>query len=344
MLKKELFTYTSLDLSYARGLLRNMLRIGVCGINEKRALLELRERVARRAESFISQNLGFPHLLLSTCNRTELYFSGEGLWKIGDFFSSHFPERDLFYFYTGVEAFSHLCKVTSGLDSALLGETEIQHQVRLAYARAAKRRTLSKELHFVCQKALRVGKQVRKEWLPSPLLFFEMLWQVAEEHCEGKRVDDLLSRVLLVGWTEMNRRFAHFLQQRGSFSLALATSHFPLTGQIPGVEIASRLLLQEWQRFDWLIFAARASDYLLKGEGESRQLLFDLSVPRNVDPSIQGVSLWNIEEIQKRCVREEEHRRSLDACHRFVEESAERYQERYIEKSLILSGIGLSDH
>ena len=118
------------------------MRVGLIGMNYKLFDLEIREHFAKEAERLLERNLGFPLVLLSTCNRTEIYYSAEDLSEghsailselksgIGEF------SDDNLYSYFGEQCFGHLAKVASGLDSVILGEAEIQRQVKEAYEKA----------------------------------------------------------------------------------------------------------------------------------------------------------------------------------------------------------------
>lgn len=112
------------------------MRIGVIGINSKLASLQLRERLAKACQKhFALQNcLHGPHRIvqLSTCNRTELYFYSHDLAEAHTYILNVLRQeiQDEFdqklYSYFGCDCFQHLCRVATGLDSAIIGETEIQ--------------------------------------------------------------------------------------------------------------------------------------------------------------------------------------------------------------------------
>ncbi|MCC6128026.1 MAG: glutamyl-tRNA reductase, partial [Chlamydiae bacterium] len=179
------------------------LQIGVLGVNFKTASLDLREKISRHARALSEEKSFSFHsavIVLSTCNRTEIYFAGDNLPRIhGDLlalFRSAIdtPFEPHFYSYFGLDCFTHLCRVSSGLDSAIMAETEIQRQVKVAYERASQRSLLPSSLHYVFQKALKVGKEVRNQLAPSfisPSLF-TAIWRLSKEFFE-----DLPSRKLL---------------------------------------------------------------------------------------------------------------------------------------------------
>ena len=119
------------------------MRIGVLGINHKSSELPVREMLARAClckfakQAEIAQELYC--VVLSTCNRTEIYFSADDLAVAHTLILSCLreevpePFEHKLYTYFGFDCFLHLAMVTSGLDSVILGESEIQRQVKIAY-------------------------------------------------------------------------------------------------------------------------------------------------------------------------------------------------------------------
>jgi len=139
------------------------MRIAVLGINHKSSDLELREQLARvvqrslLGESPIAEKLGL--VVLSTCNRTEIYFSQEDLAAAHTELLAHLrseipvPFEHKLYSYFGADCFTHLALVTAGLDSLIPCETEIQRQVKMAYAHGCLYRKLPSAVHFLFQKS-----------------------------------------------------------------------------------------------------------------------------------------------------------------------------------------------
>lgn len=271
----------------------SLLRIGVIGISFKTADLALREAVARGAESLSGNRAVFfshPTVLLSTCNRTEIYFSSEDLTAAhSDVLALLRSQIDVpfehrLYSYFGMDCFFHLSRVASGLDSAVLAETDIQRQVKVAYTES--KIALPGSLHYVFQKALKIGKNVRSEYKMATTLY-GTLWQNAVEFFGDLRQQ----RILLVGYSEINRGLISFLSHKGIHQVTLCTR--------AGVEGAvDRDELRRWREYDWIICATKADGYLIRGNSDRRHLIFDLSVPRVVDPDV-GATLYNIEEIHQ---------------------------------------------
>ncbi len=257
--------------------------IGVMGTHHHRAPLSLREAIVRAVER---QEFGRPVVLLATCNRVELYFQGECE-----------PEwRELFqgqeYTLAGRSALRHLCEVTAGLDSALLGETEIQRQVKLAYLRAG---ALPSVLHFAFQKALKVGKEVRTRLpeLPRRNLGSAMLALVRAQWDNWRE-----RRVMLVGNSAVNRGLIALFTRQGITNVVLVTRS---VGVELGCRVVGREALGLWREFDWVVLASKGDEVLLRDEGGPLRtsLVFDLSVPRLADPELGSrLSLWNVEALE----------------------------------------------
>ncbi len=222
-----------------------VLKVGVIGLNHKTADLAFRESMARGAATLSGEkSLFFPHpiVLLSTCNRMEIYFGGEDLPEIHSdllqWLRGHIPEsfEHRLYSYFGMDCFVHLGRVAAGLDSAIIAETEIQKQVKVAYAKACMYSKLPACLHFIFQKSLKLGKTVRSQVQidrKAPNLF-QAIWQLATE-----KLGNLLEKkIFLIGHSEINRGVAFFLHQKGvqSFTLATAKSCASVVGGCKAVD------------------------------------------------------------------------------------------------------------
>jgi len=149
------------------------------GINHKTAPVALRERVAfgpdvleQALDSLLSQPMVQSGVVLSTCNRTELYLSVEQQADLQERLVRwlcdyhHLNEEDVrqsLYWHQDNAAVSHLMRVASGLDSLVLGEPQILGQVKKAFADSQRGHALSSELERMFQKTFSVAKRVRTE-------------------------------------------------------------------------------------------------------------------------------------------------------------------------------------
>lgn len=151
----------------------------VCGINHTRAPIEVREplQIGReelaRAQTIFSQLPAvMESCIVSTCNRIEFYFvidrQTDPLETVGRFYGQLrnldlTPAHHLFYVRHERKAAEHLFRVAGGLDSMVLGETEILGQLKDAYSSSCRLKIAGKVLHRLFHQAFRVGKQVRSD-------------------------------------------------------------------------------------------------------------------------------------------------------------------------------------
>ncbi len=293
--------------------------IGVIGINEKVAGLKLREKLAKACQQRFHADIHTPNdlsvVLLSTCNRTELYFSSldvaqshQDLLKL----LKHDLAEDfdqLLYSYFGKDCLRHLSRVAAGLDSAILAETEIQGQVRTAYENTAKSRSLPHELHFAFQKALKVGKQVRRT-LPMtrgmPDLEHAIMGAGAQIFPKPEA-----TKVLFVGASEINHKVLAFMKLRGVLDITLCNRSYDTAQAMAhkhGITPLPWEMISSWKQYDWVVFGTKSPDYLvarkdLQGVQVNTRLLIDLSVPRNVAPTVAQdprITLLNIDQLHQR--------------------------------------------
>jgi len=293
------------------------MRIGVIGINHKLADLKLREFLAKACQRRFSADCSMhgihAFILLSTCNRTEIYFSSDDLTLTHTYVLSILRQEvdqdfdQKLYSYFGFDCFQHLCRVTSGLDSAIVAETEIQGQVKASYEKACHYCKLPSDLHYLFQKALRIGKLVRIE-LPSKPGLPNLEHAVLSSGVE--LFDDRRDpKILFIGASDINLKVLSFLKQRRYQSITICNRTQQTACQVSekyGVNTLTWDRLPSWIDFDWIVCGTKASDFLItrndleKRDTVSRKLLIDLCVPRNVDPQLgKTFNLLNIDQINK---------------------------------------------
>lgn len=294
------------------------MRVGVLGINHKLADLKLREQLAkacqRRFGPGISTHGSHYFILLSTCNRTEIYFCSEDLAATHTYLLSIFRNEvdgefdQKLYSYFGQDCFHHLSRVASGLDSAVVGETEIQGQVKKAYELAMQFAHLPEEMHYLFQKALKIGKKVRSTHLLSKGL-------PEIEHAVFNTGRDLFknistSKILFVGISDINQKIIHFLRSKNLEDITICNrteEHAVAFAKNYGLEILTWNDLTKWHNYDWIILGTKSPHHLITskqmpGKEISHKLILDLSVPRNVEPGIARhpqITLLNIDQINR---------------------------------------------
>lgn len=297
------------------------MRVGVIGINHKLANLKLREAFARICEqrfcSGKSAHIDHSLISLSTCNRSEVYFTSEDLANTHSYILNIFRQdwqnsEETFdqnlYSYFGHDCFKHLARVTSGLDSAIVAETEIQGQVKAAYENTLKYLELPYEMHFLFQKSLKIGKKIRSE-LPLGRGIPNLEQAILNTgHQTFENVES--ANILFIGASEINSKVLAFLKKRNFKNITLCNR-----SQLPGERIKQKyqidLLdwskLSHWVEYDWIIFGTKSPQPIITKEDDfplfsTHKLILDLSVPRNVDPKLKThpqISLFNIDQLNQ---------------------------------------------
>jgi glutamyl-tRNA reductase len=321
------------------------MKIAVLGVNHKLANVQLREKIAKscqrhfssRAPSFDSCKV----VLLSTCNRTEVYFSSLHLAEthsqilnlLRADIDDEFDQK--LYTYFGPDCFSHLCRVTAGLDSAILGETDIQGQVKQAYEQAHMAESLPKELHYLFQKALAIGKRIRSSIPitgPTPSIEHAIL------HAGQQALRDFTkSSILFVGASSINRKLLDFFHHHGiDKDITLCNRSYAGVQQF-AAKYALKLLpwesLSHWYKYDWVICGTKATEHLITKESLPRKikapkLLIDLGVPRNIDPKVERnkkIILWNIDQLASIEGHEDKNLQIFNQADAIVNDATERH-------------------
>lgn len=268
-------------------------------------LLKTRREAARSA------------LLLSTCNRCELYWNGgdDGETWFGDFARSRgstaVPIR-----HDGVAAMRHLFTVAAGLDSQILGETEILGQVRKAYDAARAAGTTTPDMDLIFSRALSAGRRVRSETMlgrhPASV-------SSAAVELIATRWDGGIGRkeVLVLGAGELAEGVLRALHERGAARVTLMNrnperARVAATTWGAGVgfwgELEARLetadlLLVATSSARPVVTAAQLAEAARTRAGRTL-FVVDLAVPRNVEPAARGtvgVELFDLDDLQRLC-------------------------------------------
>ena len=210
------------------------------------------------------------------------------------------------YSYFGSDCFFHLARVTAGVDSALIGETEIQGQVKRAYETAHAYRPLASELHFLVSKVFedRQGDPL----LLSILFGLPSIEEAIHHVATGLFGNILKKKILFVGLSEINHKIFARFKKIGCRNLFLCNRSHDKALEVARKEAVNHLpweQLAQWPYFDFAIFGTKCPHFLvtrdhLKIESTCR-LVIDLSVPRNVDPKIgrHPITLLNVDQLNK---------------------------------------------
>jgi len=293
-------------------------------INQKEASLAERE-------SYLG-SLNVPslaaHVFLQTCNRVEDY-AGDG----------EVPS----------EVIRHLYRLTSGLESALLGERAIQGQVREAYHKASEQYHLSGSLHKLFQSAIAVGRRVRNETLISQGAVSHSL--AAVEIMEKEQIDFKHAFISIIGVNKLTEDTIKFLKNKGANTVFLANRSLEKAQDLAGRTQCQVYSLKQKTEFipcsDVLISATSAPHLIVRPEDINplqKLLIIDLAFPRDVDERLRNypnVSLYNLQDIERAITQNLEHRKqAITLAEKIIEEEVEALQEslsRRKERSLLHS-------
>lgn len=309
----------------------------VIGLNHKTAPVEIREKLAfNNKETIINALLNLIQidginevLIISTCNRVEIYAyisdtcsskSSEknyGEEIIKDFLSEfHKIDKKAFenylYVYKNKEAVEHLFKVTSSLDSMIVGEPQITGQVKEAYEIALSERTTSLILNHLMNRALFTAKRVRNETRigENPVSV-----SYAAVGLIKKVFDELAKKsILLIGAGEMAELALRHLIGNGIKNVYITNRTFQraeeLAKEFQGTAINFENLKEQLIKTDIVICSTGAPNYVITSQMLKEVMplrkykpifLIDISVPRNIDPAcneFDNVYLYNIDDLQ----------------------------------------------
>ena len=293
------------------------------GLNYRTAPVAVRERFAvppRLLEAACADLAALPGVqecvLLSTCNRTEVYFWSPEPEQAVPGILSHFlgeqVESGFFYRYQDAAALSHLAEVAAGLDSMVIGETEIFGQLKDAYRAALAAGSVAGRTHRIFQRVFSIGKKVRSGTCVTsgPTSVGAAAVQLAQEQLGELGGSD----VLVVGAGEVARTTAQSLRSRGARSIFVANRSYDRAAEL-AERVGGRVIrFAEWvpylEQIDIVIVSTAAPVYVVSpavleqavSKRQGRPLfLIDLSVPRNVDPAcaaVPGVALYDIDAMQ----------------------------------------------
>jgi len=288
-------------------------------------------------------------VVLSTCNRTEIYVVAEkfhGAYAdLRNFLSEMAylaPEdfSDHLYVQYDDDAVAHLFAVTSGLDSAVVGEAEILGQVRRAWERAQEEGTTGSSLNLLFRHALEVGKRARTETGISRNIASVSTAAVA---MAGQRLGSLVGKkILVLGAGEMGEGMVRALASAGVDDVRIANRTWDraveLAEHLGGRAVRLADLNDSLAEVDLLLTSTGASSMMLEHGDlvrvmEARAgkpvLIVDVAVPRDVDPqaaNLAGITLLDMDDL--RAFAEagvNERRREVVAVEAMIAEELERF-------------------
>ncbi len=295
-------------------------------MNHRSAPIEVREKVAFSpcaARSFLrrlkEEGAVAEAVLVSTCNRTELYAVVEDEGAKARLFDSVAAEKGVergfwerhSYWLTDDEAVRHLYRVAASLDSMVVGEGQILGQIREAYRAATEESCAGPILNRLFHTSLRVGKRIRSETGigDSSLSVPRVAVKLAEEvfgTLEGRRA-------LVLGAGEMSELVVKHLKSSGIQEIRIANRTagraVDLARRMGGTAVDFDALAGELPKADVVVSSTGAGDWVVGNEvvagalAQREEPLFfiDIAVPRDVDPVVQNLDrayVYDVDDLQ----------------------------------------------
>ena len=279
-------------------------------------------------------------LILSTCNRTELYVRTDQPDRVIQWWADyqHVDYHTLkatTYLHLGTDAVQHAMRVASGLDSMVMGEPEILGQCKRAYQLAQQAGTVGEKLHFVMQRILSAAKAVRHETAighcPVSVAFSSL--KMAQHH----GIDLAHSRVLIIGAGQTAELLLKHCQQLGTSDIHIVNRTLANAEQLAKQYQAHAHDLTELAtlipQVDMIIGAAESKAPLLNethfAHSQRACMAIDLSVPNCIDPEVsklEHVTLLSLDHIEA-MIRDNVLARAHAAqgAHTIIEKHLQRY-------------------
>src|SRR6202522_4514682 len=351
---------------------RTVMNFPLIGMNHNSAPVEVRERLAipesrlPDALKCFTQHPGVAEgLILSTCNRVELLAqTRNGSADLRGFLREYFhiEHAELaphLYEYCEHDAIRHLFRVTSSLDSMILGEAQILGQVKEAYATARAVGAIHSQLDLLLTRAFAVAKRVRTETAVGSSAV-----SVASVAVElAKKIFGSLNgkTVYLVGAGKMSELAARHLLAHGAASIFVANRTYDrairMAQKFDGQAIEFSRFYDTCDKGDIVITSTGAPHAIFRREhGElfmsrrknSPMFFIDIAVPRDLDPEmnkVDGIFVYDIDDLQQAVSshvadRKKEAERAAD----IIESEVQRFQARLQTLDVVPTIVSLQDH
>jgi glutamyl-tRNA reductase len=304
------------------------MSVVVLGLSHHSSPVQLRERFAfadaripATLQMLRERRLADEAVILSTCNRVEIYAAtplepAKAFDELKEFLTTihdyRDPLTDELYSLAEPHSLHHLFKVACGLDSMVLGETEILGQLKQAYDLALKHGFTGARLNKAFQRAFNVAKHIRTE--TNIQRGSISVASVAVELAE-KIFNSLSDRdVMVIGAGDTSEKTARALLSRGARSIVVANRSFDravaLAQELGGRAVKFDGWGVEFERIDIAISSTAAPHHILdrgkleplmKARKHRPLLLIDIAVPRDIDPEVnflENVYLYNVDDLQ----------------------------------------------
>jgi glutamyl-tRNA reductase len=351
------------------------LPLVVIGVNHHTAKVNIREKATftEKQQTSIIKLLHKKYntrgsLVLSTCNRTEIYICGRKaikyIWDICNWLDSLindsiFCNKDLVYIFKGKKVIHHFFRVITSLDSQIVGEPQITGQVKDAYENSHAINQTDILLNKMYNFGMQVEKQVRsKTYLTDGAVSVSF----AAVELARKIFGDLINTtVLLIGAGETVELASLHFAKRNVARIWVANRTFKkaqyLADKFQGEPLALENLEQAFEQAD-IVLTATSSDFyivekqLVESAAKKRNykpiFLIDLAIPRNIDPAVadtDGVFLYNLDGLQEIVQKNiEQRKKEIPKAEKIVENHVTAYIKWYKTLPVIKTIMELSHY
>lgn len=314
----------------------------VVGTNHRHSPIELREKITFSRKR-LQDALGFLKetgilkgaIILSTCNRVEIYASTDtpeiGIEEVRNFLSRFYEidRRKLYpylYIYRGMDAVRHLFRVSSGLDSLILGELQISGQVKSSFYESERGGFAGYPLKKIFDSAISVTKNIHASTRISEGKV--SVGSVAVDFIKEKTGTLSGKNILIIGVGKVTGLVLKYLEKQGQNVVFISNRTFEkarsLANQIGARAVKFDNLKEYLAKADIVITATKSPYFVIKKEtfsyhlsaiSQKRLLIVDLALPRDVDPSVREidrVELFDLEDLGA-VIQRNKDRKKLEA-------------------------------
>jgi glutamyl-tRNA reductase len=345
--------------------------LAVIGVNFRTSPVAVRERFwisePRRYDALrqLVRSEGIEEVIvLVTCNRTEFQLWASDVPTAANsvlrFLTQEYQLRlcEWSHFYRLMDdvALTHIFRVTSSLDSMVLGEPEITGQVKQAWAQAQEAGTTGRFLDSVMQKALTVSKRARSE---TAIGSSAVSVPYATVELSRKVLGELKGReVLLIGAGKMSDRAAHYLMKAGADHVKVMNRTLDhaedLAKQMGATAVSFADRAQHFKTADIIVSSTACPHYVIsrqEAEEIARQrqhqpmVMIDIAVPRDIDPAVrevEGIHLFDMDDLERVVQRNAVGRQAAsEAAESIVQEEVQGFRRKLMAERVVPTIVAL---
>ena len=345
--------------------------LAVIGLNFRTSPVAVRERFwispARRPETLLQlvRSEGIEEIIVvATCNRTEFIIwasdvptaANSVLRFLTQEYQLKLAEWSHFYRLMDDVALTHIFRVTSSLDSMVLGEPEITGQVKEAWAQAQQAGTTGRFLDAVMQKALSVSKRIRTETAIGSLA---VSVPYASVELSRKVLGDLSGReVLLIGAGKMSDLAAHYLMKAGASRVKVmnrtASRGEELARKLGATPVSFEDRFQYLKKADivvsstacpQMILSRQEAENIAKERKHTPMVMIDIAVPRDIDPAvreIEGIHLFDMDDLERVVQRNASGRQAAaEAADKIVQAEVQGFRRKLMAERVVPTIVAL---